>query len=220
LTDETAQRRISPWWLLPPTLVFAANMAVIVLSNPAAQTNGVYNPSYIASAAVSAAIIGGYALLAARLSHVPVRQTLALVRPGPGWWRVAAVAFVAVLVVNLALDPILQGDKAQGITPDRTPHGSEWATLAVAVVVLGMVVPLAEELMFRGLAFAVLGRFALVGSAALFAFAHGLPELLPVVFIAGLALAEVRRRTASLVPGMAVHALLNTTGIVVAVLTA
>jgi membrane protease YdiL (CAAX protease family) len=195
-------------------------MAVLLTSDTTTPGNGVYDGGYIAAAAFTALILGGYALLAARLSRVPVRSAYALVRPVPGWWRIAAAGFVAILVVNLALDPFLHADKAQGITPDRMPRGSEWVTLAVAVVILGVVVPAAEELMFRGLAFAALGRFAVVGSAALFALAHGIPELLPGVFVAGLALAEVRRRTRSLFSGMTVHAVLNITSILIAVLTA
>jgi len=55
--------------------------------------------------------------------------------------------------------------------------------------------------------------------AALFAFAHALPELLPVVFLSGLALGALRRRTGSVIPGMAAHGLLNLTGILVAIAT-
>jgi len=195
-------------------------MALAATSDTKTSGNGVYDGSFITAAAATAAVLAGYAVLAAWRSGVSLRESYALVRPVAGWWRIAGVAFVAILVFNLALDPILNGDEAQGISPDRSPHGGEWVTLGAALVVLGVLVPMAEELMFRGLAFAALGRYAVPGSAALFAVAHGLPQLLPFVFVAGLALAEVRRRTESLYPGMLVHGLLNTVGIIAALLTA
>jgi membrane protease YdiL (CAAX protease family) len=79
---------------------------------------------------------------------------------------------------------------------------------------------LCEELLFRGLGFAAVQRFAVPVTATAFAIAHGLPALLPPVFVAGLALGELRRRTGSLWPGVAAHAAVNLLGILVALLTA
>jgi len=59
-----------------------------------------------------------------------------------------------------------------------------------------------------------------LGSAALFAVAHAIPELIPPVFIAGVVLGELRRRTGSIWPGVVVHATVNTGSILVSVLTA
>jgi len=83
-----------------------------------------------------------------------------------------------------------------------------------------VIAPIAEELTFRGLCFASMGRFALPGSAALFAVAHALPVLLLPVFLAGLGIGWLRRRTDSLYPGLAVHMSLNATALTVALLTA
>ena len=63
--------------------------------------------------------------------------------------------------------------------------------------------------MFRGLSWDVMGRFALPGTAAFWAIAHGLPALLLPVFLAGLVIGELRRRTDSLWPGMGVHMVTN-----------
>jgi hypothetical protein len=81
--------------------------------------------------------------------------------------------------------------------------------LAIAVGGLVLVAPAAEELVFRGLGFATLGRFALPLTTALFAIAHGLAVLLIPVAIAGLVLGLLRERTASVYPGMGVHMSLN-----------
>jgi uncharacterized protein len=122
-------------------------------------------------------------------------------------------------VTGIALEPLLHGDRRQGLTPTRMPHGHEWLTLAIALVLLGLLVPLCEELLFRGLGFAAVHRFAVPVTATAFAIAHGLPALLPPVFVAGLALGELRRRTGSLWPGVAAHASVNLLGILAALLT-
>jgi membrane protease YdiL (CAAX protease family) len=214
--------RISARWLIPPALLLVLN--AIAVNTAAADTtrNGVYRPAVVVTAVVSAAILGGYALLAVRLSHADRRRALALVRPpeiGPAA-RLVVAAVVVIAVVGIALEPFLHGDRHQGLTPDRTPHGGEWLTLAAALVALGLFVPLCEELLFRGLGFAAISRYAVPITATAFAIAHGLPELLPPVFVAGLVLGELRRRTGSLWPGVCAHAAVNLIGIVAAVLTA
>ena len=219
MTEEPS-RRISPWWIVPPALVFGLQFAAVAAGGAPDSENGVYQVSYIVAAAISAGIFAGYAWLAANRSHVAVRPALALVRPAPGALRSAAVALAFIVVVNLTLEPLLGGEEAQGVTPERTPAGSgEWVTLIVAALALCLFVPFGEELLFRGLGFATITRHAVPVTAALFAIAHSLPELLPVVFLAGLALGELRRRTGSVLPGMACHGLLNLTALVLALAT-
>jgi membrane protease YdiL (CAAX protease family) len=219
-TDE--QRSVPAWWMLPPTVVFVLNF---IAANRAAgdeQSNGVYQASYVAAAAVTALIIGGYAMFAAWVSTRSIRPVLAI---RPVEWapaaRVAAAAFAVIVATSLLLEPLLHGDEAQGIAPDRGPRdGSEWALLVIAVAVLVVLVPVCEELLFRGLGFAAFGSHALGLTAALFAIAHGTIRVLPVVAVAGLALGEVRRRSDSVLPGIATHAAVNLTALVVALATA
>jgi uncharacterized protein len=221
VNGSAGEARVSPWWLLPPLLLIATNLAAA--SSAPSHANGVYDGGLIGLAAISALILGGYALLAARFSRGDPAETLALGPPQIRLGRVALLAAGAVVVivgVALALEPFLHADREQGITPDRTPRGDEWATLLLAIVVLGLLTPLCEELLFRGLVFAALGRFAVPGSALLFALAHAIPALLPPVFVAGLVLAELRRRTGSIWPGVAVHATVNAGSILLAVLAA
>jgi membrane protease YdiL (CAAX protease family) len=213
--------RISPWWLVPPTLLFGLNVTVILLSSATTPKNGVYRTSVVAGALVSTLVLGGYAVLAARLGSDDARGALALRRPQNAGRaaRLALAAVALITVVSVALEPVLHGDRRQGLTPTRQPHGHEWAVLGAALMVLVLVVPLCEELMFRGLFYNALGRYAVPGSAAAFALAHGIPEVLIQVAVAGLALAEVRRRTDSLWPGVGVHAAVNLLGIVAALAT-
>ena len=51
-------------------------------------------------------------------------------------------------------------------------------------------------------------------TALIFAASHGLVELLPAAAAVGVGLAFLRSRTASVYPGMIVHVLLNSLGVV------
>lgn len=221
MTEPARRTRVSPWWLVPPLLVIAANLASA--ASAPRQANGVYDAGLIAVAAVSALLFGGYAGLAAWFSRGDPAEVLALRRPQQPLRRVALLVAgsVAVIVVSaLVLEPFLHAEREQGITPTRMPSGDEWLTVALALAVLGLLTPLCEELLFRGLIFTALGRLAVPGSAVLFALAHGIPALIPPVLIAGIVLAELRRRTGSLWPGVAVHAMVNTGSILLSLLAA
>jgi membrane protease YdiL (CAAX protease family) len=213
--------RVSAWWLVPPAALFTAATLAVLLGEPPGQENAVYRGTVLVAGLVQAAVFVGYCLLAARLSRAPAREALALRRPaGRHAVRVAAAVFAALLVANIALEPLTRAGEEQGIAPTREPRGDEWLLLGLALVVFSAAAPVSEELLFRGLAFAALGRFAIPLTAALWALAHQLPVLLLPVFVAGLALGWLRARTGSVVPGIAVHAALNTAGLLVALATA
>ena len=211
---------MSPWWLLAPSLLFAGNF-VAALAVTVNQSKLVYQLGAIVATAVTDLVLAAYVLLAVRTSDVPVAATLALRRVPLGLAAKLVVAVVVGLtVLDLITDPLLHAGQKQGIAPTHSPHGEhQWITLGLALVALVVIAPLAEELMFRGLCFATMGRYALPGSAALFALAHGLPVLLAPIFVAGLALGWLRVRTGSLYPGLAVHMLLNGIALAGALLT-
>ena len=98
MSDPT---RISARWLIPPALLLVLN--AIAVNTAAADTtrNGVYRPAVVVTAVVSAAILGGYALLAVRLSHADRRRALALVRP-PEIGAAARLVVAAVVVIARA----------------------------------------------------------------------------------------------------------------------
>ncbi|MGZ4431490.1 MAG: CPBP family intramembrane glutamic endopeptidase, partial [Gaiellales bacterium] len=184
--------------------------------------DAVYSRTFVAGSAVQVVLFAGYALLAARLSRAPWRPSLAvLATPLRPAVRLYLLAMAVIVPLNLAADRISNASARQGIAPDRLPADRhEWLLLAVCLVVLGVGAPVSEELLFRGLGFATLGRFALPATSLLFAVAHALPVLIPPVLIVGLVLGELRRRTHSILPGIAVHATLNLGGLVVALLIA
>jgi membrane protease YdiL (CAAX protease family) len=102
--------------------------------------------------------------------------------------------------------------KEQGITNVHWQPAHAGA-FAANFVLFAVIAPFVEELTFRGAGQSLLrflGRapsILLVGIA--FGLAHGLVEALLVLVPFGMALAWLRERTSSVVPGMFVHALFN-----------
>jgi uncharacterized protein len=219
LTDEAAPR-LSPWWMAAPALLFIANFLAATFSSSSSSSNAVYDAAAIVGTVVIDLVLIGYVLFATRMSRRPIVPTLALVRtPVRPAVRLGLAALGVIVVANLVLEPVLHASQRQGIAPTHDPRGThQWVVLGVAVVGLVLVAPFAEELVFRGLGFATLGRYALPLTAALFALAHGLPVLLIPVAIAGLALGWMRQRTGSVLPGMGVHMSLNALALALALL--
>ena len=219
MTDEPAPR-LSPWWMAAPALLFIANFVAAAFTSSSTSKNAVYNASAIVGTVAVDVVLIGYVLFAARASRRPVARTLAIVRtPLRPAIRLCLGALGVIVVSNLVLEPVLHASQRQGIAPTHDPRSThQWVVLAVAIVGLVLVAPAAEELVFRGLGFATLGRYALPVTTALFAIAHGLAVLLIPVAIAGLALGWVRQKTGSVLPGMGVHMSLNALALALALL--
>jgi membrane protease YdiL (CAAX protease family) len=152
---------------------------------------------------------------------------LALRRP-TSWARaaglaVSAVASIYVLEALVSLIPLPQSPShEQALTPTHWEPAHAGA-FAANLVLFAVAAPLVEELTFRGVGqslLAFLGRWPsmlLVGLA--FGLAHGLVEALLVLVPFGIALAWLRDRTKSVVPGMIVHGLFNAIALAAAVLS-
>ncbi len=87
--------------------------------------------------------------------------------------------------------------------------------LLVLTGLIAVIGPVAEEILFRGLAFVALKRrfgvrVGLIGSAALFAGAHANAFAFAPIFALGWLLGWLYERTGSLVPSIVVHMLHNT----------
>ena len=206
--------------MLAPALLFIGNFIGALVTSAPAQSNAVYNATEIAATVVIDLILIGYVVFAVWASHCPIAPTLALRRaPLRPTLKLAGLALAVILIVNLLLDPLLNASQRQGIAPTHDPRSThQWVVLAIAIVGLVLVAPAAEELVFRGLGFASLGRFALPVTTLLFALAHGLPVLLIPVGIAGLALGLLRQRSGSVLAGMGVHMTLNALALGIALL--
>jgi membrane protease YdiL (CAAX protease family) len=155
------------------------------------------------------------------------RWDLLALRPPQSWRRAAGLAVTAVLAIYVleaivSLVPLPQSPgKEQGLTPTHWESAHAGA-FAANLVLFAVVAPIVEELTFRGVGQSLLsfvGRwpsFLLVGIA--FGVAHGLVEALLVLVPFGIALAWLRDRTKSVVPGMVVHALFNAIALIASVL--
>jgi membrane protease YdiL (CAAX protease family) len=183
----------------------------------------IYSYSTFAGGMVLYAIWLGAVLLIAfdRLDLLALRRPLS-------WGRAAGLAvgvLVAIYVWEIAVSvlPLPQSPgKEQGLTPSHWEPAHAGA-FAANLVLFAVVAPFVEELTFRGVGQSLLrflGRLPsilLVGLA--FGLAHGLLEALIVLVPFGIALAWLRDRTTSVVPGMAVHGLFNGIALAVAVLS-
>ncbi|MDQ3723638.1 MAG: CPBP family intramembrane metalloprotease [Actinomycetota bacterium] len=149
-----------------------------------------------------------------------LREMLALRRPSWSWTRVAVIGvlIVAGVIVLVASLPFLQQGEDEGngapFDPDRA------IPFALNAVVLVVISPVLEELMFRGLGFKLLERFghatAIVLTGLAFGIFHGQLQQLPALAAFGVAVGYLRSRTHSVYPGIATHALLNLVGVVLA----
>lgn len=147
------------------------------------------------------------------------RQLLALRRPF-SWKRAAAVAvpvFILVFLAITAMDQALHGSDEQGLVPKHWESGHAGA-FAANFVVVALVAPFAEELLFRGLGVSLLyprlGKWAtIIAIGVAFGLYHGLVEALPELALFGSALAWLRLRTGSVFPGMLAHAAFNAVGL-------
>ena len=146
------------------------------------------------------------------------RYDLLAFRPPRSWLRAARLAggaIVAIYVFEVLVSyiPLPESpSKEQGLTPTHWEPAHAGA-FAANVALFTIAAPLVEELAFRGLGQSLLrflGRWpAIVLVGVTFGIAHGLLEGLIVLIPFGLALAYVRDRTGSVVPGMLVHGLFN-----------
>jgi hypothetical protein len=139
------------------------------------------------------------------------------VRPTSRRWLLISVGvgLVAFVVKGLALMIWVQitGDatNVQGVYAEGGRGGL--LSLVLATVFTSVFSPFGEELLYRGIVTNALlryGSFAgVVGSTAIFALMHGINIVFPAAIVAGLATAEVFRRSGSIWPGLVVHVVFN-----------
>lgn len=150
------------------------------------------------------------------------RFDLLALRPPRGWVKALGLAVTVVVgiylwevVVSLLPLPETPGQE-QGITNVHWEPAHAGA-FAANFVLFAVIAPFVEELTFRGEGQSLLrflGRapsILIVGLA--FGLAHGLVEALLVLVPFGVALAWLRDRTNSVLPGMLVHAVFNATAL-------
>jgi membrane protease YdiL (CAAX protease family) len=171
--------------------------------------------------AVVSSLFLATAWLFGRVKRGATLATLGFINPGGvvpyayalGAWGLAVLAIIG------------WGALTEGIEwlqpPDNTSEALELAggNLLIALPIVGLFVPLAEETFFRGFILAGLRNrmrapVALVVSAAIFAVFHVEPGLYVPIFMLGLALGWVYLRTGSVWPGILIHAVQNSLALI------
>jgi CAAX protease family protein len=230
-----SRTRLSCWVALVAVIAalnyaprFGGHEAVTAANSPAhtgrsAPLEAVYNWSTFANGMIVYAFWLGLVLLIA----IDRRDLLALRKPA-SWARAAGLAVTAVVAIYalealVSLIPLPQTPShEQGLAPTHW-EASHAGAFAANFVLFAVAAPIVEELTFRGVGqslLSFLGRWPsliLVGVA--FGVAHGLIEALLILVPFGVALAWLRDRTKSVVPGMVVHGLFNGIALAAAVLT-
>lgn len=147
-------------------------------------------------------------------------RLLGLVRCRSYWlWLfpigITALSFVADDAILWAVSKVLGEDSEPTIVALMTSIAKTPLFTFLAVLVVGVLGPVVEELVFRGLVYGyVEGRFggiaAMIVSTVLFAAAHIEPAHVAVVVPMGLLLGWARMRTGSIWPTIAAHIANNT----------
>ncbi|MFC4563395.1 CPBP family intramembrane glutamic endopeptidase [Nocardiopsis mangrovi] len=119
------------------------------------------------------------------------------------------VKFVVVSAITMLTD---FGDTdPQGVYYDAAGGGTLAALLTL--LFLAVLTPIGEEFLFRGVIANALLRYGpvigVLGSSVIFAVAHGINIILPVAILVGIIAAELMRRSGSIWPAVAVHAVNN-----------
>jgi CAAX protease family protein len=211
--SDVARRKLAAWLALVGALIALSYYARYGVGTDEDESELLYSYATAAAGLVQYAIMLGLALLIAR--GTDLRETFALRRPR-SWGRAAwqtAVALVAIWALGAALSPVLNAGKEQAFVPDEWQSDKALA-FAANVVVVALVGPVVEELLFRGLGYSLVAVVFGVGAAVIvtaiaFAGAHGLLEGLPILFAFGVAVALLRRATASVYPGIVLHCVFN-----------
>ncbi len=212
--------RLAFWFLLVLTVSALEYQARFSgASSSKATRNEVYSYSAFANTLVFYALILGVVLAIAydrtdllALRRPLVRRALAV---GAG---VLVAVFAWELVVSYL--PVRSPGSEQGLTPTGWEPAHAGA-FAANVVLFACIAPFVEELTFRGVGQSLLRAFgrvpSILGIGVMFGIWHGLVEALLVLIPFGVALAYLRDRTRSVVPGMVVHGLFNAIALVLSV---
>lgn len=201
-------------------LALVGALIALAYSSPRPEEDVLYLWDSFAGVLIASAVMG--LVLLWIVHRGPAAELLALRQPHS--WRAAFAwvggIFVATFVLGALLEPLLHPGEEQGIVPQEW-DADRAAPFAANAAATAIVVPVVEELVFRGAGYSLLERYgrlaAIAGTSILFGLAHGLVLALPVLVAFGLGLAWLRARTGSVFPGMVLHGVFNAIAVIVGV---
>jgi membrane protease YdiL (CAAX protease family) len=167
-------------------------------------------------------IVLGLALLITR--GLDRRSLLGLRRPG-SWSRALGISMlvvIAVIVAGVVVEPFGNPEREQGLIPSGwdSHRIAQFTAFAIVVTIVG---PIVEELMFRGVGYGLLEPFgrgrAIVIVGLAFALIHGLFAGFLVIATFGIGITYLRSRTGSIYPCIILHASYNALGLVLGIVT-
>lgn len=199
-------------------LVLVTLLIVLQYTSPKPEPNVLYQWSTAFAGVIQAVIVVGLmaAISRGKLDLLGLRA--------PRRLKQAGLYVAGVLVAIYIFEPIYAGlthpGNEQGLVPSHWEPSHAAAYVANGIVICTLV-PISEEIVFRGLGYSLLAPFgqwpAILGIGLLFGLSHGLVLLLPVIVFFGCLLAWVRSRTDSVFPGMVAHGVFNLIALVAAV---
>lgn len=202
------------------TLFATSTYITNALVEPDPNREPLYHYDFFFAGLLQFAFLFGIGLLIA--IRAPKRDLFAL--RAPPSWNGAFGLIGALLLLNIAATVayalIVNPPDEQGLTPEHWPPSSVGA-FALSLVILVLVAPSVEELLYRGVGFALLERFgtkiAIGGTALAFGLGHGFLFALVPLTIFGATVAVVRSRTGSIYPCIAMHATWNALAVVLGI---
>jgi hypothetical protein len=209
-------------WCILVAFMSALAYAAQLSSGPPEKDVAYQWSSSILGAVQYALMLGIVVLLTRGLDR---RAFLALRPPRTTWWRaagIAAVVIVTVFVVSAVVAQFANAEREQGLIPEHW-DSSRIAPFAAFCLVVVVIAPIVEELLFRGVGYALLARFGQYAAIVLvglsFALVHGLIAGFAVIAVFGAGLAYLRAKTDSIYPGMLLHASFNAFGLAIGIAT-
>ena len=182
---------------------------------------------YLAGAGVALVVLPSFAVVL-RERGADAWRALGFARHR--FWRHVAVGVVAYFAFSFAAMPVLQpivaavlrwlGQAVKGHEGFDDYRATK--SLGEHIAILGAITlaaPLLEEIIFRGVLFQTIKRYAgsavaVVASAGIFAALHGTLFVIVNIFFLGLLFGYLFDRTGSIVPGIVLHFLFNATAAV------
>jgi membrane protease YdiL (CAAX protease family) len=186
-----------PGWAL---LLFLAALAVL----------GLLGVQFLAGQAVLTILATFYALgfCAVLVAVAPLGQAaLPALGIRPAGWRPVVLGVIGTIVLSVAVSQLGLEPKAM---KEAVDIAREPGALMRSLLILALLAPVVEELVFRGLLYGwIAGRWGTVpawfASSIAFALAHYEPAHVLLVLPLGLLFGYLRRRTDSLLPSLAAH---------------